>query len=488
MAVLIGGIWHETNTFSPLETDLDCFRRFQLVEGDAIPQVFAGTNSELGGMLEAATTLGIEVVPTIYGGALPSGQVQRAALDHLVERICAGLTGGRPIEAVVLALHGAMVAEGLEQADAYVLARVRQALGPERPLVATFDSHANLTETFVRPADVLIGYDTLPHVDMAERGAEAMRTVERLLRETRRPCVAFRKLPLLSTPQCQATTEAPMRAVMALCHRLELDPRTWTASAVLGFPYADVAHLGMATLAYADDQLRADEIADALAQQIWDHRDEFSPELASPLEAIQQAQTSPDRPVMLIEPADNVGGGAPGDGTLILHALLAQARRPAAVVIWDPRAVAIAQEIGVGGRFRHTVGGNTLDLHGPPVALDGEVAFCDGVVYRRDRDYFRGQRIDLGLVARIAVGQVQVILTSERLMPFDTLHLRKVGLVPEQLALIVMKCASNCSVAFGHIAARAIYVDTPGVCTSNLEHLSYTRLERHCHPLQPTDN
>lgn len=484
MAVLIGGIWHETNTFSPLETDLDCFRRFQLVEGDAIAEVFAGTNSELGGMLEAAAQLAVTVVPTIYGGALPSGQVQRDALDYLIERICAGLTGKQHIEAVVLALHGAMVAEGLEQADAYVLARVRRALGPERPLVATFDSHANLTETFLRPADVLIGYDTLPHVDMAERGAEAMRTVIRLIRERRRPHVAFRKLPLLSTPQRQATTETPMREVMALCHRLERDPHTWTASAVLGFPYADVPHLGMAALAYADDQSRADEIADALAQQIWDRRIEFSPALASPAEAIAQAQARPDGPVMLIEPADNVGGGAPGDGTFILQALLAQARRPTAVVIWDPRAVAAAQEIGVGGRFRQPVGGNTLTLHGPPVVLDGEVAFCDRVIYHRDRDYFRGQRIDLGLVARIAAGDVQVILTSERLMPFDTMHLRKVGLVPEELGLIVMKCASNWSVAFGHIAARAIYVDTPGVCTSNLEHLPYTRLDRQYHPLK----
>ncbi len=483
MSVVIGGIWHETNTFSPLLTDLDCFRQFQLIEGDAIREVFDGTNSELGGMLEAARELGVDVVPTVFGGAVPSGRVSREALDYLVDRICAGLHAAPAADGVVLALHGAMVAEGLEEADAYVLRRVRQALGPDRPLVATFDSHANLTDAAVRSADVLVGYDTLPHVDMAERGSEALRLLHRLLRERRRPCLAFRKLPLLTTPQRQATTESPMREVMDRCHRLEREVGSWTASAVLGFPYADVPHLGMAALAYADEQAHADEMADALAGAIWERREAFVPELMSPARAIARAASPGEGPVMLIEPADNVGGGAPGDGTVVLKALLERASASAAIVIWDPVAAEAAREAGTGARFRQRVGGNTLALHGPPVALDGRVEFCDRVVYRRDRDYYRGQFIDLGVVARVAAGNVQVILTSERLMPFDTMHLRSVGLVPETLSIIVMKCASNWSVAFGDIASDAIYVDTPGVCSSNLARMPYTRLDRACFPL-----
>lgn len=483
MSVVIGGIWHETNTFSPLATDLDSFRCFQLIEGDAIRDAHDGTNSELGGMLAAARELDLDVVPTIFAGAVPSGQVTREALDYLVDRICAGLASVPSAEGVVLALHGAMVADGLPEADAYVLQRVRQRLGPNRPLIATFDSHANLTDATVRIADVLVGYDTLPHVDMAERGAEAMHLFNRLLHEPNRPCVAFRKLPLLSTPQRQATTESPMCEVMDLCHRLEGEGRTWTASAILGFPYADVPHLGMATLAYADEQVRADEVADGLAVAMWEHREAFLPGLATPRQAVERASPGGKGPVMLIEPADNVGGGAPGDGTVVLQALLDRARCSAAVVIWDPAAVEAAREAGTGSQFQRTVGGNTLDLHGPPVALDGRVEFCDHVVYRRDRDYFRGQIIDLGLVARIAVGNVHVILTSERLMPFDTMHLRSVGLEPETLGIIVMKCASNWSVAFGDIASDAIYVDTPGVCSSNLSNIPYTKLEGAFYPL-----
>ncbi len=486
MAILIGGIWHETNTFSSLATDLDSFRRFQLVEGDAIRETFAATNSELGGMLEAGQALGIDLVPTIFAGAIPSGMVARPALNYIVDRICDGIRATEGLQGVVLALHGAMVAEGLAEADAYVMQRVRQALGPERPLVATFDSHANLSPAIVAAADLLVGYDTLPHTDMAERGAEALHLLVRLLSEDRRPRVAFRKLPLLSVPQRQATTESPMREVMALCHQLESAAAVWTASAVLGFPYADVPHLGMATLAYADDQAHADAVAEALADAIWEGRAAFLPELEAPALAVRRAAAPRSGPVILAEPADNVAGGAPGDGTLLLAALLEHAPPSAAIVLWDPAAVRAAQRIGIGERFDRDVGGNTLDLHGPPVRLRGTVAFRDNVVYRRDKDYFRGQRIDLGAVARVTAGGVEVVLTSERAMPFDTMHLRAVGLVPEALGIIVMKCASNWSVAFGDIAAEVIYVDTPGVCSSNVLRMPYTRLGRPCFPLDAT--
>ena len=262
MSVVIGGIWHETNTFSPLATDWECFERFQLIEGEAILDVFAGTNSEIGGMLEGARELGVRLVPSIFGGALPSGTVRRSVLDWLVDRICAEVRQTSDVDGVLLVLHGAMVAEGLDEADAYALRQVRGALGTGRPLVATFDSHANLSEAAVRSADLLVGFDTLPHVDMAERGAEALHLLHRMLREGRGPRAAFRKLPLLSAPQRQATTESPMREVMERCHELERDTGTWTVSAVLGFPYADVPHLGMAALAYADDQSNADRAAD----------------------------------------------------------------------------------------------------------------------------------------------------------------------------------------------------------------------------------
>ncbi len=488
MVLVVGGIWHETNTFSPVRTDFDAFHRFQFVEGAAIPERLGDTNSEIGGMLRAAAELGVEVVATVQAGAVPSGLVARSALDTLIEVICRTVRETASVDGVVLALHGAMVAEGLDQADAHVLVAVRAALGPDKPIVASFDSHANLTADFVAGADLLVGYDTLPHVDMGARGAEAMACMDRILREGRRPHMAFRKLPLLSTPDRQATGESPMREVMALCHELEVAADVWCASVVLGFPYADVPHLGMASLAYADSQARAEEVAEAIAAEIWTRREAFRPALSGPAAAVERALAAPRGPVVLIEPSDNVAGGAPGDGTGLLAALAASpalAGRSASIAIWDPAAVATAREVGLDGRFEGPIGGKTLALAGAPVEIAGSVGFLGPVVYRRDRDYFRGQEIDLGEVARIEVCGLHVILTTERLMPFDTMHLRAVGLEPEALDLIAMKCGSMWRVAFGDIAAEGIYVDTPGVCTSNLASMPYTRLVRSMYPLDP---
>jgi microcystin degradation protein MlrC len=472
--ILTGGVWHETNSFCPLPTDLAAFRRFLYAEGDAVIATFRDTNTEIGGMIEAAKTLGFELVPTGFAGALPAGLVARAALDHIVALLCAGASPDA-FDGALLALHGAMVAEGAEEADAYVAARIREALGPKVPIVATFDLHANLSRALVDAVDVLIGYDTLPHVDMGERGREAAVLLDRLLRGGARPCKAFRKLPLMLTPQTQATTDGPMRELMAECHAVERAPEIWTCSIVQGFPYCDVPQLGASVLAYADTQAAADAAADHLAQAYWRKREALLPTLVPLAEAARLAATSNRGPLILAEPADSVGGGAPGDGTHLLRALLEAKAGAGFVAIWDPVAAAQAARAGVGGRFVAPVGGRTLPLHGAPVRLDGTVRFAGPVRYKRDKAYMTGQPVDLGLCARIDAGGLHVLLTSERLMPFDTMHLREVGLDPDRERFVSTKCGSNWASAFGDIAAGHIYVDTPGITTSSLERLTYAR-------------
>lgn len=478
--VVIGGIWHETNSFSPVPTDLDDFRRFLFVEGEAMAAVLAGTNTEIGGMLEAAGAAGFVPVPACWAGAVPSGMVRRAALDHMADRLVAAVTP--PPDGVLLALHGAMVAEGVDEADAHVVRRIRDAVGPDVPIVCTIDYHANVSAALVEAADVLIGYDTLPHVDMGARGREAAAVMGRLLAGQPRPAKAFRKLPLLTVPQMQGTADAPMRDLMALCHRLEAAPGMLTCSIVVGFPYCDSPHLGLAVLAYGD---AAEDAAETLAQAIWARRDAFRPVLLSPAAAVGAAVRANRGPIFLIEPADNVGGGAPGDGTFLLRALIEGGAQEAACVLWDPAAAEAAARIGVGGRFAAPVGGRAMELHGAPVPLDGTVTFAGEIRYRRDSSWMTGQPANMGLVATVRCGGVSVILTTERVMPFDTLHLRLAGVEPERARMITMKCGSAWATAFGGMAAGHFYVDTPGICTSNLERMPYTRLPHPFFPLDP---
>jgi microcystin degradation protein MlrC len=482
--VLVGGIWHETNSFSPVRTDLAAFRRYLFLEGEAVIAGSRGTNTEIGGMIAAAPAADLDLVPSVYIGAAPSGMVAREVIDFVVGRLVADIRASAPLDGVLLALHGAMVADGIDQADAFVVRSVREAIGPDLPLVCTIDFHANVERALVDPADVLIGYKTLPHVDMGARGEEAARLIARLIAAGRKPHKAFRKLPLLTVPQRQPTHESPMREIMADLAEVERDPEVVTASVLGAFAYCDVPQLGMAVLAYGE-RAAAEAAADRLADAVWSRRTEFKPDLVEPAEAVRRAVAANAGPIFLVEPADNIGGGAPGDGTHLLKALLDGRAREAATVIWDPEAAAAAAKVGVGGRFRGAVGGKTLALHGAPVAIDGRVTFAGPVRYRRDSTWMTGQPADLGLVATVDTGGVRVILTSERAIPFDTLHLRIPGVEPEKAKMVTAKCASAWSGIFGEMAEGHLYVDTPGVCSSNVERLPYTRLERAFYPLDP---
>ena len=482
--VLVGGIWHETNSFSPVPTDLAAFRRYLYLEGEAVISGSRGTNTEIGGMIAAAPGSGLELIPSIYIGAAPSGMVSREVIDLLIARLTADIEANGPLDGVLLALHGAMVAEGIDQADAFVVQAVSDLVGPDLPLVCTIDFHANVEQALVDPADVLIAYKTLPHVDMGARGEDAARIIAELIATGRKPHKVFRKLPIITVPQRQPTHESPMREIMAELAEVEQGEAIATASVIGAFAYCDVPQLGMAILAYGE-RAAAEAAADRLADAVWSRRAEFKPDLVLPEEAVRRAIAANAGPIFLVEPADNIGGGAPGDGTHLLRALLDVRAREAATVIGDPGAAAAAAAVGVGKRFKGKVGGKTLALHGDPVEIEGTVTFAAPVSYRRDSTWMTGQPADLGMVATVDTGGIKVILTSERAIPFDTLHLRIPGVEPEQAKMVTAKCASAWSGIFGKMAEGHVYVDTPGVCSSNVERMPYTRLERAFYPLDP---
>ena len=253
---------------------------------------------------------------------------------------------------------------------------------------------------------------------------------------------------------------------------------------MVGFPYCDVPQLGLAVLAYGTAGA-ACHAADTIAEAIWRRRSEFKPLLQAPAAAVGAAVRANRGPIFLVEPADNVGGGAPGDGTALLRAMIEADAQDAACVIWDPIAAAEAARIGVGGRYRGAVGGRTLEPQGPPAMVDGTITFAGDIRYRRDSTWMTGQPANMGLVATIRSGGVSIIVSSERTMPFDTLHLRLPGVDPARAKMITMKCGSAWSTAFGAMAVGHAFVDTPGICTSNLERIAYRRLPHDFYPLNP---
>jgi microcystin degradation protein MlrC len=481
--VAIGGIWHETNTFAAGRTTLADFRAYQYAEGDDLLARYTGTGTELGGMIEAARALGMELVPTVYAGAVPSGIIAREALDAVASTLDAALAAAGPLDGALLVLHGAAVAEGVDDADAHVLAVVRRRVGA-LPIAATFDYHANLGPGMVEGADVLVGYDTFPHTDMAARGGEAGHLLHRMIATDARPRAAHVKLPLLTAPINQLSGAPPLDAIYARLHQIERTGAIWCGALAMGFPYADIPELGASALAYADTQEAADAAAREIASRLWQAREAFLPRLISPAEAVARAIAAPHGPIVLVDAADNVGGGAAGDGTAILAELIRQNAQDAVVVIADPEGVAVARDGGA--KFDALVGGKTDDKHGPPVRVVGRVArYWPEARYRHVGSYMTGTETSMGAVAVVIAGGVRVVLTSRRTMPFDRGQLDCVDLPPERQKIIVAKSALAWRAAFGDEAADHIEVDTPGVGASNVRRFDYRRRPRPMFPLDP---
>lgn len=477
----LGGIWHETNSFVPTTTTLADFESYQLQRHQALLQAYEGTNTELGGAIRAADKLGVEIVPLTFAAAVPSGMVSREAFQTLNDWLLADLAEATQLDGVVLVLHGALAVENSLYPEAE-LARAVRKLKPGIPVVATLDLHANLGHELAEVLDLVIAYDTFPHVDMGDRGAEAVELVERMHDLGRAPRKRHVKVPLLTAPQMQGTNEEPMLSVMEQLHKEESASEVWTVSATPGYPYSDVDRLGFSIFVAADDH--ADTIAERLASTVWHRRGEFEPQLTDPEAAIAQAsQSRRSGPVILVDVADNVGGGSPGDGTLILSELERRGKKDSVTVIWDPSSVARCFEeptaltgIDVGGRWGL----------GPPVHLTGDIRPIGDMVYRRSGAYMTGQQVEMGRVVIVSSGAGDVVLTEKRVMPFDDDHLRVLGLRPESYAIVVVKSASAWKAAFGAYASKAIYVRTPGFCPSDVRDVGLTGPAERYFPIDPS--
>lgn len=482
--IAIGGIWHETNTFATGLTTLDDFKAYQYARQLALTERYENTNTELGGVISGATQFNLQIVPTVFAAAVPSGMIARQTLDHLVNELTDLIHQARPLDGVILALHGAAVAQDTDDADGFILERVRKVVGSSLPIVATFDYHANLSDNMVRHASILIGYDTYPHTDMAQRGEEAVRVIADLITNNDQLHRAHRKLPLLTSPLKQSTTESPMYNVIQTLHDMERDPDITCGSVAMGFPYSDVAHLGASVVMYGRDPKKVEDATATVAAEIWNSRHQFNENILPVTECVEHATNSTDFPVVIVEPADNVGGGSAGDGTGVLAELIKHNANKAVVVVYDPDAMIAAEHAGVGRRCNLRIGGKSDHQHGEPIETTVLVEKITTGEYEHKGSYMTGYITSMGRTALVRADGVQIVLTSRRSMPFDAEQLRCLGIEPKEQNILVVKAAVAWKAAFGDIAKRVLIVDTPGVCAAELTRLNYNKRPQ---PLFPLD-
>ena len=488
MRIAVGCIGHETNTFSPVATTINNFKKGSYHRGDEIIAAFRGTRTITGGFLDVAAQLNLQPVPLLWTFATPSGMVERTAYQTLKSEFLALLQDAGALDGILLDLHGAMVTDELEDVEGDLIQAVREIVG-ETWIVTTLDLHANITAKMADASDVIIGFDTYPHIDCYERGFEAGQLLFGMNEGKIQPTMAYRQLPLLTAPPAQCTMKSPMTEVVAALHALETESGVVTATLSMGFPFADITDAGVSILVTTNgDMALAENYADQFASDIWEIRTAFTFNLHTVESAIELAnQTDGNQPIILADGADNPGGGGPCDGTTILQAFIAADVQDAVIaVIADPESVAQAVAAGVGNRVQLNVGGKTDTQHGAPVALTGDVKTLSDGRFILKGPMGRGTVGNMGRTAVVQVGGIEIILTERRIQPYDAEVLRSVGIEPQTRRLIALKSAVHFRADYTPIAHQILDVDTPGVHSPNLFNYDYQQLRRPIYPLDST--
>jgi microcystin degradation protein MlrC len=487
MRVAVAGLWHETHTFATTQTVWQDFVDFEYLAGNDIVDYHRGKRTGIGGCIAAAEQSDVSLIPIMSAGALPSGLVEASTYKRLFAEIVDGLQAHLPCDGVILSLHGAMVSEAEEDVEGTLARVVREIVGPDVPIVAMTDLHGNHSSALLA-ADVVVGYDTYPHVDIFERGAEAVLLLERMVRGRKRPAAAIARLPLLPSVQGMDTAREPMARLMALAHDIERDPAVLSVTVAAGFPYSDVGRAGFSCIVHTDSDLGvASRYTRQLAVAAWADREMFQVQNVPLAEAVRQAINFPDGPVILVDVADNIGGGCPGDGTELLQELLRQGARDAIVTLADTEAVRQAYHVGLGSEIALWVGGKTDAWHGQPVRVQGRVEHISDGRYIHKGTWMTGREMNMGssIVLNCQAGGVRLLLTERKMVPFDAEQLRSQGILPEVEHIIVVKSAIAWRAAFGDMARLVVPVDTPGLCTTHLERFAYHKLRRPIYPLDP---
>jgi microcystin degradation protein MlrC len=485
MRIAIAGFMHESNTFNPLLTDRAAFVAQSLTTGAELLDEWRDAHHEVGGFIEAARIEGFDPVPLLMAWATPSGPVTDAVFDEITGRLSELLRDSQA-DGLLLALHGAMVAQSHLDADGEVLTRLRRAVGREMPIAVTLDLHGNLSQRLVDNCDLAVAYRTCPHVDQRECGRRAAALLMRRLRDEIRPCVALAKPPLIVNIMAHDTSRPPLRPFMEAARVLERQPGILAASLLPGFAYADVPQMGPSVLVVSDgDAGLARRAADRLAEELWQAREQFAAPLPDAASAVAQALRADKRPVVLVDTGDNVGGGSAGDGTTILRELLRQGATDSIVCLYAPEEVKQCLAAGVDNQVSLVVGGKVDDQHGEPLPVSGRVRLLHDGTYIEPEVRHGGRRVNhMGDTALVELpSRNLLVLNALRHPPFSLGQLTCLGFRPREQRILVVKAAIAYKAAYAPVAGTIIEVDTPGLTAVNPERFAYRHIRRPLYPL-----
>jgi microcystin degradation protein MlrC len=489
--ILFAGLFHETHTFLEEVTRWEDFQ----VAYDREILARLGDASPTDGFLEEAARHGWEVIPTIDARATPSGTVNDAMFERywseFERRARPVLAAG--VDGIYLVLHGAMATQTHRDTEGELLARIRALPGAkEVPIFGVLDLHANVSARMCALANGLVMYRENPHTDAKQAAVRGAELLARCLREKRVPRMVWCRPPLLWAPPGTGTDIDPMFSLKCFAHKLEtLHSDVWACNIAAGYSFADTPDTGcsLSVVTTADD-VQARAHLDTGARLAWSLRTRGNIQYPPVDEVVLALKAAPpvSGPILLVEPSDNIGGGAPGDGTGVLRSLLQHGIERALVIINDPVSVNALTGAIRGETRRLQIGGRGSRLDAGPLELDVIfVSRSDGSFTLEDKQShlasMNGVNIKMGPCAVVGCAGLTILLTSLKTAPFDLGQLRSQGIEPADFAVIGVKAAVAHKRAYDRISRHSHYVDTPGPCTSNLAALPWQQLVRPVYPL-----
>jgi microcystin degradation protein MlrC len=485
-------IMHESNSFNPVKTDLDHFRA---MEGILIGDEVLGPNSrsdEITGFLRVLSACpdDVEIVPLLSASGFAGGNIAQEVVTYLDETLRRLLRQAGPLDGLLVALHGAMASDQIDDLESHFLAILRDQTRADIPLVCTLDCHAVVTRKMMDLASVITAYKTHPHVDIEETGERAARILLRLLRGRIRPVRSWVKVPMLIPPPDDGTHSGPMKMLFDLAGHWSSTPGMIDCSVCCSMCWLDVPEQGWTLIAIADgDASQARRIANDLGAWAWAHRGEFVPEPTyPPREAIRRACLVEGGPVVLTDSADTTGAGCPGDNTVLLEALLAERSRVPGLILHhipDADAIRAITAKDVGTRVALRVGGKGDTRFCRPVSVEGTVScVTDGTI--EDVGKFTAMpMIDVGKTVCLAVDNLRLVLTERIVIGPQPSLFRKVGIEPFEARIVALKTGVGYKPTYGHVAKAVIRTDCPGSASYNLNNFEFARVPRPLYPLDP---
>ncbi len=454
MKILVAGYQHETNTFAPTRADWAAFNRGDsfpaFIHGRAMLDKLTGINIPIGGFIDAARTRGWQLIPSSWCGAIPSSYVTEDAFERISKSILDDVHKGG-FDAVYLDLHGAAVAEHVDDTEGELLARIRRVVGADIPIVASLDLHANVTRRMLQQADALVSYRSYPHVDMAATGELAAQLLARRIKLGRREPLHFQRLPFLIPLNAQSTWMEPAKSLYEELLELDRDYGS-VLSFCMAFPAADFAECAPMVWGYGE---QAEQAVQRLGARVAEPTQWRLATLDS-ADAVTQAMAlaaHSDKPVVMADTQDNPGAGGDSNTTGLLHALLQQGAgqrfpgRIALGLMFDPEAAAMAAAAGAGATISTTLGKAvptfTGRLSDPPVRGEFKVrAVHDGTVTLKGL-MMTGLTVHLGPCACLDIDGVLVAVSSGKKQMLDRELFRMVGITPEAMKIIVVKSSNH---------------------------------------------